>query len=167
MTRERFGLLLIALAVMLGWLPVQAQTVDPHALYESRCARCHEPHASDFARAQLKVEGGAVIGTKTGHELSALLDGHRGTNLTTIEIRALVDHFAAMMETGWVYQKKCTICHEPAVKLARIWLIMRDGRLMGRYTGRDIEGFLGNHGRLTAKEVQIVTKMLQRQLGQP
>lgn len=167
MTRERFGLLLVALAILLGWLPVHAQSVDPHALYESRCTRCHEPHASEFARAQLKTEGDIVIGTETGEELSALLDGHRGTNLTTVEIRALVDHFAAMMTTGWIYQKKCTLCHEPAVKLARIWLIMRDGRLMGRYTGRDIEVFLGNHGRLTAEEVQIVTKMLQRQLGQP
>ncbi len=167
MIRKRFGVLLVALAILPGWLPVRAQTVDPHVLYESRCTRCHEPHASEFARAQLKTEGDVVVGTETGEELSALLDGHRGTNLTTVEIRALVDHFSAMMATGWVFQKKCTLCHRRAAKLARIWLIMRDGRLMGRYSGRDIEVFLGNHGRLTAEEVKIVTKMLQRQLGPP
>lgn len=167
MTCKHVGLLSIASAIALGCLPVQAQSIDPHALYESRCTRCHEPHASDFARAHLMKDGGAVVGTETGQELSSLLDGHRRTNLTTAEIGALVDHFGAMMETGWIFQEKCTLCHGAAVRLARTWLIMRGDTLLGRYSGRDIEVFLGNHGRLTAPEVQIVTKMLKRHLSQP
>ena len=70
-----------------------------------------------------------------------------------------------MLSTGWIFRDKCTLCHRNAVRLARIWLIVRDGRLVGRYTGRDIEAFLHNHGRLSDEEVGIVIKMLKRQLA--
>ena len=80
------------------------------------------------------------------------------------EIDALVKHFGAMLKTGWLYERKCIVCHERAVDLARLHLIEREGRLEGRYTGRDIASFLTDHGRLAPAEIATVLAMLRRQL---
>jgi len=56
------------------------------------------------------------------------------------------------------------MCHSRAVGLARGRLILSDGKLVGRYTGRDIEAFMENHGRLEGAEVSTIVRMLERQL---
>ncbi len=70
----------------------------------------------------------------------------------------------SVFEAGGLYRKKCLICHKRAVGLARRKLILLDGTLVGRYTGRRIETFLENHGRLESAEITTITRMLERQL---
>jgi hypothetical protein len=41
------------------------------------------------------------------------------------------------------------ICHGRGVDFARQRLTIENGRVTGLYSGRDIETFLRNHGRLT------------------
>lgn len=164
----RAGLvLLLALAVLLlvRLHSAAAQAIDPHRLYEQKCASCHEPHASDLARSALVVRSGAVVGRASGRPLAQLLTGHRGTRLSEAEIKALVDHFGAMLATGWLFQEKCIACHERAVVLARTYLADKDGRIVGRYSGRDMAAFLAEHGRLSPVEAEVILAMLARQLA--
>jgi hypothetical protein len=43
-------------------------------------------------------------------------------------------------------------------------LTLRDDVLTGRYSDRDIEAFMLNHGRLNAAEAQQMIDVLKRQL---
>jgi cytochrome c551/c552 len=134
----------------------RAQTaIDPHALFETRCARCHGDHAGDFVASGLR---------KTDSEIAILLRrGHGGLRGGEAEI--LAAQLAAIRQAGGLYREKCRICHDPAVDLARRELALRDGRLTGRYSGHDIESFLRFHGRLSPDEQATILKMLTRQLA--
>lgn len=157
--------LIMAIAVTLfpasSMLSAQ-EAADPHAIYESRCAQCHQPHAREFAKAALTLQDGIVTMRSSGAPLELFLDQHpRG--LPRADAQALVTQFKAMLETGFLYQDKCVTCHDRASTLARLRLFERDGVIQGRYTYRDISTFLRNHGRLTAEEVDIIMKMFHRQ----
>ena len=159
-----FSVLLTLL--MAGSPGLQAQDLDPHALYERSCARCHAPHAGDFAPKSLVRLGDRIVGREDGKELRAFLAAGHG-RLAPGEVDALVAHLAFVLESGGLFRDKCLICHDRAVVLARRELVLRDGRLVGRYTGRDIAVFLENHGRLDGAEVATILRMLERQLGAP
>ncbi len=144
--------------------PPASPVIDPHALYEARCSGCHAPHGGDFAKQSLKAVDGVVIGARSGRPLGQILPSHRGTTQTPDEVKALVDHFGAILPTGWLYQDKCLGCHDRAVVLARSHLIVRDDALVGRYSGRDIAAFMSGHGRLDPRQRDIILAMLRRQL---
>lgn len=163
--RFGFSFAAIAAAFLAIATPIAAQDAsDPHAIYESRCARCHQPHASDLARASLTLHNGVVVMRSSGAPLELFLDQHpRG--LPRTEANMLLRQFGAMLETGFLYQDKCVACHDRASTLARLRLFERNGVLEGRYTHRDISEFLRNHGRLNAQEVDIIMGMFHRQLS--
>ena len=140
-----------------------AQTIDPHELYEQRCGGCHTPHAGDFVHESLVRSNGSIIGRKSGRELRAFLEAGHG-KLSADEIEAMVAHLTSIQQSGRLFHKKCRICHERAVTLARRELILKDGNLIGRYSNRDMRQFLLGHGRLTADEVPAMIDVLKRQL---
>ena len=144
-------------------VPAGAGAVDPHAVYERRCARCHEGHAGDFVAKSLIRRDGRIVGRDSGIEIGAFLaDGHG--RLPAAELPVVVSHLAAIFESGGLFRTHCRICHDPAVTLARRELTLRDGRVVGRYSGRDIRTFMENHGRLEGAEVETIMRMLERQL---
>lgn len=63
-----------------------------------------------------------------------------------------------------LFQDKCRMCHESYRDVARIKLTLKDGRLVGLYTGRDMLEFMAGHGRLTAAEVPAVVTRMARDL---
>jgi len=149
--------------LLLGAGAATAQVPDPHRLYHEKCAACHVPHAGDFAWDALILDGAVLVGRNSGRPLRGFLQaGHGG--LTGEEAQALADLFTAIRESGRLFRTKCRICHESAVTLARRELILKDGRLTGRYTGRDIETFLNVHGRLDASEAATMLDILTRAL---
>lgn len=151
------------LLFMFGSPAALAQTIDPHQLYEERCSGCHAPHAGDFVHGSLERLDDKLVGRGTGRELRAFLAGGHG-RLAALEIDVVAAHLAAILAAGGLFRDKCLICHRRAVELARSHLVLRDGRVMGRYTGRDIAVFLKNHGRLEEGEIETAVRMLARQL---
>jgi len=151
---------LILLATM---APVtMAQPIDPHALFEKKCGRCHG-HAGDFARETLLFENGELVRKKSRRRLIDFLPNHFG-NLKDDEISALVEAFERQVQTDGLYQEKCRICHDPARYLARRNLALRDDQLIGRYTGADIKRLLSYHGRLSDEQQTVIYDMLVWQL---
>ncbi len=142
---------------------VAAQASDPHRIYGQRCTRCHAGHAGDFARDSLEERGGQIVARRSGRPLAAFLRAGHG-RLPPEQVAVLTDHLAAILGREALFQRKCRACHARALPLARLKLILRDGRLTGRYTDRDIAAFLGYHGRLTAREVPVLVEMLTGQL---
>jgi len=140
-----------------------AQTIDPHPLYEDRCGGCHVPHAGDFVRDNIVLSDGKLIGRKSGREPRAFLEAGHG-KLTPDEIESIVILMTNIQQSGGLFQEKCIICHDRAMSLARSELIMKNGKLIGRYSKRDIEQFLSSHGRLRPDEVSKMVDVLKRQL---
>ncbi|MCP5364782.1 MAG: cytochrome c [Hyphomicrobiales bacterium] len=141
-----------------------AQATDPHALYERRCARCHAPHAGEFVPDHLERHGDTIVGRRTGQELRSFLSAGHG-RLSAGEIDVIVAHLDFILKQEALFREHCLICHGRAVDLARSQLVIRNGALMGRYTGREIKTFLEHHGRLKTNDVPRVVEMLERQLN--
>lgn len=150
--------------VLIGRPAAHAQTIDPHALYEQRCSGCHAPHAGEFAHDNLESVGGTIAGRRTGKDLRSLLARGHG-KLSPTEIDAMVAHLTSIVEAGSLFREKCFICHGRAAVLARSELILRNGTLYGRYSGRNVEAFLENHGRLNGPQIATVVAMLTGQIA--
>ncbi|TMV03309.1 hypothetical protein FGK63_20090 [Ruegeria sediminis] len=153
---------LLLLAAMLGSATtVAGQVPDPHGVYEETCARCHAPHAGDFVWGELKVSDGVLAGNRSGRTVDAYLSsGHGGASPD--EAATLLDHFRAVRDSGRMFQEKCRICHGTALSLTRAHLIIADGELVGRYSGRNIGALLKVHGRLSPEEAKQMLDVLTR-----
>jgi hypothetical protein len=158
-----FRRLLMFLAFLLPlYLPASGQAQELHELFEERCGRCHE-HAGPFARESLVIADGQVVGRASGQEVGVFLQGHYG-HLTEGEIAALRDLFRFQIISSGLYEKRCLACHESAKDLARSRLLVREDRLVGRYTGRAMAEFLMRHGRLSKSEAVFMTEVLRWQI---
>ena len=138
--------------------------IDPHALYEAKCSACHAKHGLGLAQKSLKLDEQKRAVTKSGRPLETLLARHHGVKLDPAEMQALSDQFAAMLATGFVFQKKCAVCHQNGVGFARIYLEIRDGVLVSRLHDMPVAKFLETHGRVDAEENAKVVGMLRRHL---
>jgi len=162
----QFSGLLVSLLIAVVAVIQPAIAADPHALYEKRCAHCHASHGGSFVRQSLIKKDGNLIGIETQTEIGGLLRHGHGHLKSSEDIETMVRHLTAIFDGGAIFQTKCLICHERAVTLARNRLIDTLGGLKGRYTGRDMEFFLNNHGRLEDDEADTVLEMLARQVGE-
>lgn len=152
------------MAIDYGAASASAETIDPHRLYEQRCASCHAPHASELARGALELRDGKLVAKRTGKDLPSVLTRHRGTQQTPAEIEALIEAFRRNIAGGSLYQRKCIDCHDRARDFARNRLTIDQGILKGRYSGRSIDEFLKGHGRLTEVEAAEMAATLKWQL---
>lgn len=142
-----------------------AETLDPHRIYEDKCARCHQPHAVNLVREHLKLEGGKVLAKEDGREVGQLLASHAKVKLSAAQLGALVKQFDAMLKTGFVFQDRCFNCHGPASVFARTSLKIAEGKVVSKASGREMNEFLKAHGYLSDEaQRQIVVDMLKRQL---
>ena len=139
-------------------LTFRAAAADFHKTFESRCFACHG-HAGDFARGSLTEEIGILSGIKSGRNVGAFLHSHGG-GLSPSDIDLFIETFTGQLHSGGFYQDRCKICHDRAYELARLRLIMRDGRLVGRYSGRDMARFLPGHARMTDEEARRMLETL-------
>lgn len=151
---------LSALAILIAPVAL-ASEADPHQLYEIKCAGCHSPHAGDLVWLELDTGQEPLVGRNSGRSVAALLEGGHG-RLAPAETAVLVEHFQAIRASGQLFRAKCRMCHDTASGLVRRSLILRDGRLTGRYSRRDIAEFLMVHGRLTPPEAQQMLGVLER-----
>ncbi|MBD1545180.1 hypothetical protein [Roseibium aggregatum] len=163
MKRLTAFLFLIALAAT---TPAFAQETDPHAIYEQGCARCHEAHAGDFVHNRLDLKEGRLVGKASGRDVETFLAGGHG-GLAEAERQILIDQLIAIRRSGQLFHDKCLTCHDRAVELARSQLIVKDGLLVGRYSGKNTGDFLKGHGRLTPDEIDRMIAVLKRQLPGP
>ncbi|MCL5778385.1 hypothetical protein M1105_15500 [Limibaculum sp. FT325] len=139
-----------------GAAPQDAEP-DFHAIWEARCLSCHG-HAGAFARERLTLEAGEVRG-RGGRDLRPFLARHGG-GLPPDQVELFLDVLARQLASGGFYERECRICHDSARELARLRLVLRDGRLMGRYSGREIATFLVGHGRMSEAEAEAMTEAL-------
>lgn len=154
--------LLLAPALALAEPAAQPQPIDPHALYEAKCSSCHAKHGLGLVQKSLKLDDKKRAVTKSGRPIETLLGAHHGVKLAPPEVQALSDQFAAMLATGFVFQRKCATCHQNGASFARLYLEIRDGVLVSRLQDMPVAEFLKTHGRVNAQEIEAVAGMLRR-----
>jgi cytochrome c551/c552 len=156
-------LILVALLFVAAASAAAADPIDPHQVYEQKCARCHEDHARTFADTHLLVEDGRVVGLNRGRDLETFLDKGHG-NLDPAEVIPLVAHLKSVTGAAGLYKDKCLMCHEPAKEFVRLNLIMDGDNIRGRYSKADIAEFMLHHGRINEIEHITIMDALKRQL---
>lgn len=150
-------------AIIIG-APGHAQTLDPHQIYETQCAGCHAPHARELVSEKLDMDAATLVSRKTARPLAEFLRaGHGG--LTADQIDRLVRHMTDIRLSNQIFNRKCAICHVRMRELVGTDLVLQEGRVVGRYTGTDIEEFLFDHGRLLPQEVPEILDKMREHLG--
>lgn len=157
---------LAGIGMLLGSQPALAEQNNPHALFETKCASCHVPHAGEFVSQSIIADGTELIGTATQIPVRKFLETGHG-RLSDDDIDIMMDHLNSIHDSGQLFLRKCTICHGRAVVLSELNLILKDGEPWGRYTGRKVEDFLQDHGRLSEDEIPIIMGAFVRQLASP
>lgn len=154
----------VLVGLLIGGLTVaSAAAVDMHQFWDQRCHECHG-HAGEFARRHLKVEQGSLVGPHhSGDQLKAFIGRHEAG---AANAEAIYRMLLAQAETKPVYQQKCAGCHQTAAELARTSLVRKDGVLVGRTNGLAVAEFLKRHGKLTAEEIPVVMRSLERVLDE-
>ncbi|MDT8343809.1 MAG: hypothetical protein RQ752_05205 [Thermohalobaculum sp.] len=137
--------------------PQDGAAPDFHAIWEARCLACHG-HAGPFVRERLTFDHDEIHG-REGREIGPFLERHGG-GLEPDQIALFLRVFARQLASGGFYERECRICHDSARDLARLRLVLRDGRLMGRYSDREIAPFLATHARMTPPEAEAMTEAL-------
>ncbi len=162
----RLAVYVIALAslVMAGSMPLAAQTLERPGLFRERCGNCHEG-AGKLVKETLVVVEGVLRSRGSGSDVRGFLKHHLG-GLSPQEAAIIYQVLLRIAERGGRFQQRCAICHVSAEELTRDKLIITDGVLRGRYTGRDIGEFLLSHGTSSPEEAAFFEGVLKR-LGQP
>lgn len=132
-----------------------ASATDLHALWHERCQACHG-HSAAFARERPEIDE---------QRLGVLLRHHRG-GLPEDLAAGIAAMLAATAATPDRFMHECRICHGRAADFAREHLAVRDGTLIGRYSGRDVTSFLNGHARLDSEGAAFFTRHLHRIVGE-
>jgi mono/diheme cytochrome c family protein len=131
-------------------------------LYFERCGACHGP-AGQLTQVGLAFDGDVLRTRRAQVDLREFLRDHRG-GLAASEIETVVGELRRVAQGRGRFQEKCGICHPSARTLARNKLVIRDGTLVGRYTGRDMGTYLAGHGRIAEKDIPFFIGVLTRVL---
>ena len=158
---HRLRFLLPLLAALLS-APAAQAAPDLHDYWDTRCRECHGDAAA-FARSTLRVEGGRLLGRHHTEGLATFLRQHY---LTDDLLAPVMQMLQAQATTAPVFKEKCAGCHGNAATFARESLVMRDGVLVGRASGRAVRDYLQRHGKLTAAQVGPMVATLERVLGE-
>jgi mono/diheme cytochrome c family protein len=148
--RATLAFTILALTAALMPYPAGAQESRWPGLYFERCGRCHgDAHALLEKRAELK--DGALVGRRSRRNLKSFLGSHFGRR-SEDEIATVYMELLRVAGGGGRFRQQCAICHVSAESLARESLVLRNGELFGRYSGRRIADFLVGHGRLSTRD---------------
>lgn len=140
-----------------------ARADDYPGLYFDRCGRCHGTAEALFDR-KAALRDGKVVGRRSGRDLRVFLGSHFARR-DKAEVDAIYAELLRFARDGGRFKQQCAICHVSAESLARESLVLRDGELFGRYSGRRITDFLLGHGRLaTPADAAFFDKVLRRNL---
>ncbi|TXC65391.1 hypothetical protein FSC37_02610 [Piscinibacter aquaticus] len=135
---------------------------DLHNYWDSRCRECHGESAA-FARSTLSVEAGRLLGRHHRDDLATFLRQHY---LSDDLVAPVLQMLQAQATTSPVFKDKCAGCHGSASQFARESLVMRDGVLTGRASGRPVREYLQRHGKLAPEQVGPMVATLERVLGE-
>lgn len=141
----------------------RAQSVEWPGLFHQQCGACHD-RAQDLLEQRAALQEGVLRGRESGRDIRAFIGDHFGRR-TEADVTAVYAELLRVAQGGGRFQQQCAVCHVSAEMLAHDSLVLRDGELYGRYSGRRIADYLARHGRLAVqKDAAFFTDVLRRNL---
>lgn len=154
--------LLALLGLVFPLALAEADGIDLHAYWDSRCAACHGD-AGDFARRTLTVVDGRLQGRHHRDDLERFLRQHHTADALVPPVLAML---RAQRETPPLYREHCLRCHGRASDFVRGELAWQDGQLVSRAGMRPVAPLLQRHGALAADERVPLLRSLERIAGE-
>lgn len=144
--------------LLLFFSPANAGGIDLHALWDDRCAECHG-HSADFAREFLKVSGGLLQGRHHVLDLHRFLEHHYPP---ANQVDALYQMLLAQTNTPPRFGAECGNCHGKAADFLRDSLLLKDGELKSRRSGKSVQQFMQSHRDMTRDDIQFYMSLFTR-----
>ena len=157
--------LLATLSVLVALAPwtAMAQGAEWPGLYFEQCGNCHGS-ADALLEERAILKSGVLLGRSSNRDIQTFLGRHFGQR-SEADVATIYMELLRVAKGGGRFKRQCAICHVSAEELARKSLILRDGELFGRYSGRPIADFLTRHGRLpTQEDAAFFEQVLRRNL---
>jgi len=133
---------------------------DLHDYWDGRCRECHGD-AGDFARRTLSADRGRLVGKHHRDDLERFLTNHY---LTDELVAPVMQMLSTQVTTRPLFKPHCARCHGAASDFARQSLVLRDGKAVGRKSGRPVAEYLRNHGALAPADIPVMAATLERVL---
>ena len=153
----------LSILVALAPWTAMAQGAEWPGLYFEQCGNCHGS-ADELLKERAALKDGVLLGRRSGQDIRAFLGRHFGQR-SEADVATIYMELLRIAVRGGRFKQQCAICHVSAEELARKSLILRDGELFGRYSGRPIADFLTRHGRLpTQEDAAFFEQVLRRNL---
>jgi hypothetical protein len=144
--------------LMALWIAGSASATDLHAYWDDRCHSCHGD-SGPFARSTLALRDGRLVGRHHVEDLPRFLRQHYLADELVAPVTAML---TAQAGTPPLYATRCTGCHGVASAFARESLLVRDGTLIARRSGRPVADVLRRHGGLAPDEQPTLLRTLLR-----
>ena len=148
----------IAASVVAFMARADTSGLDLHWLWHNHCADCHG-HAGEFSRKFLNVSDGELQGAHHVHDLRQFLSNHY---LAGNEVDAVYNMLLAQANTQASFKDECSSCHDSAAEFIRAELVLRDGVLVSRISGRPVGEFLIDHQGLKPDDADFFLGVLNR-----
>ena len=157
----RFATILFVIALVPG--VVRAQVQEWPGVYYPQCGSCHGD-AQGILEERAILKDGTLLGRRSNRDIRDFIGRHFGQR-NSGDVETIYMELLRVAQGGGRFRRQCAICHVSAEELARRTLILKDGSLYGRYTGRPIAEFLIGHGRLAKQEdAAFFEQVLKRSL---
>lgn len=148
----------LVLLVLAPLAPAASSGADLHDYWDQRCKGCHG-HSGEFARRFLRVKNGQLFGVHHQADLEVFLRNHY---LTDELVAPVSEMLTAQVATPPLFGEKCSRCHGTAAEFARNSLVVTNGVLVGKSSGRNVADYLATHGGLGSTEVRAMVDTLKR-----
>ena len=152
----------IPLAILMLFSSFSIAGTDLHWLWDNRCAECHG-HSADFARQFLHISDGQLQGAHPARDLKLFLRNHYSP---TAEVDAIYSMLLAQVTTAPRFKAECSNCHDSASWFIRNSIIVQDGELVSRYSGKSVREFMQTHRKLDRDDIEFFMNLLTRVAGE-
>ena len=152
----------ILFATLLLFTNFSIAGTDLHWLWDDRCAECHG-HSSDFSRQFLQVSDGQLQGPHHTQNLKIFLRNHYAP---ADKVEAIYDMLLAQVTTAPRFKAECSSCHDSASQFIRDSIIIQNGELISRESGKSVREFMQTHRKLKQDDIEFFISLLNRIAGE-
>lgn len=149
--------------LLLLLIPIEADSRDAKAIWDSRCEECHGDPAKFSGKYLWNIEG-RLQGRHHIDNLDLFMRNHY---IPEHEIEAIHNMLLEQANSPVRFKAECGGCHGDANEFVGKSIWVRGGEITGLESGMDISEFLPTHQELQPEDVAYYRRLFARIAGKP
>ena len=149
--------------LLLVLIPIEADSRDAQAIWDSRCEECHGDPARFSSKYLWNIEG-QLQGRHHIDNLNLFMRNHY---IPKHEIEAIRNMLLDQANSPVRFKTECGGCHGDANEFVGKSIWVRGSEITGLESGIDISEFLPTHRELQPEDVAFYQKLFARIAGKP